>query len=142
VSSAETLDGSRARPTIVHAFSRSPAKGGTIVQPTTSELRFRYGEASAAELQAVVEEVLSELQDQTSEAAEQARQAGLDPVVLATADVSVREEQQGLDPLMTTILVEIVVQVGAHVVTQFWDDVIWPRLRRRLGAKAVGDEVQ
>ena len=111
------------------------------MQPTAiSELRFRYGEASAAELQVVVDEVLAEMRDQTSEAAEQARRAGLDPDAIA-ASVSIREEQQGLDPLATTILVGIGVEVGSHVAKQLWDLVIWPRLRRRLGAKAVGEQV-
>ena len=113
------------------------------MQPTaSSELRFRYGEATAAELQAVVDEVLAELRDETSEAAEQARQAGLAPDAIAATSVTVREEQQGLDPLATTILVGITVEVGSHVAKQLWDQILWPRLRRRLGAKAVGEQVQ
>jgi len=111
------------------------------VQPaTTSELRFRYGQASAGELQGIIDEVLTELYDDTSEAAEQARQAGLDPHELAGADVIVREEQQGLEPLSTTILVGITARLGSHMAQTLWDGVIFPRLRRRLGAKAVGDQ--
>lgn len=109
---------------------------------STNELRFFYGEASGDELQAVVDEVLLELRDPGSEAAQQARQAGLDPHLLASADISVREEQQGLDPLLTTVLVGITVEVGSHVAKKFWDEVVWPRIRRRLGAKAVGDETE
>lgn len=110
------------------------------MQPTTSELRFRSGEASAADIQVVVDEILAELSDETSEAAKKARKAGLDPPVLASASVTVRERGQGLEPL-TIILVGISIRVGSHVVRQFWDEVLWPRLRRRLGVKAVGKEI-
>lgn len=110
------------------------------MQPTTSELRFRYGQASAAEIQVVVDEVLAELSDETSEAAEKARKAGLDPPLLASANVTVRERGHGVDAL-TMILVGISIRVGSHVARQFWDEVIWPRLRRRLGARAVGEEI-
>jgi hypothetical protein len=108
------------------------------MQPTaTSQLRFRHGDASAVELQAVVDEVLAELRDQASEAAEQAQRAGLDAEAVAAASINVREEQQGLDPLATTILVTIAPGLGSHMAIQLWDQVIWPRLRRRLGAKAL-----
>jgi hypothetical protein len=112
------------------------------MQPTVSELRFRYGQASAAELQAVVDEVLAELGNPTSEAADRARRAGLDPGDLTGAEVDVREEQQGLEPVSTTILVSIATGVGTHIATKLWDEVIWPRLRRRLGARPLGDQVQ
>jgi hypothetical protein len=97
------------------------------MQPTVSKLRFRYGQASAAELQLVVDEVLAELGDQTSEAADRARRAGLDPEELTGAQVDIREEQQGLKPISTTILVSIATGVGTHIATKLWDDVIWPR---------------
>jgi hypothetical protein len=112
------------------------------MQPTASELRFHYGQATAAELQAVVDEILAELRDPTSEAADRARRADLDPQALASSEISVREEQQGFEPISTTILVGIATGVGTHIATKFWDEVIWPRLRRDLGAKAVGDEVK
>jgi hypothetical protein len=111
------------------------------MQPNARQLRFRYGEASASELQAVVDEVLTELREDPSEAADRARQAGLDPQQLAGSEVSVREEQQGLEPASTTILVTIVTAVGTHIATKLWDEILWPRLRRRLGAKAVGEKV-
>jgi hypothetical protein len=109
---------------------------------STTELRFRRGQASAAQIQAVVDEVLAELSDPTSEAAEQAREVGLDPDTLAEAKVSVNDGQQGAEPILTTILIGIVIKLGADVGKQLWDDVIWYRVRRRLGAKAVGEEAK
>jgi hypothetical protein len=112
------------------------------MQPVTrSELRFHYGQASANELQEVIDTVLVELRDESSEAAEQARESGLDSHILADAKVSVSEDQ-GVDAVATTIVVGIIVQLGSHITKQFWDEVIWPRVRRRLGAKAVGDKIE
>jgi hypothetical protein len=113
------------------------------VQPvSSSELRFRYGQASASELQALVDDILTELRDQTSETALQAREAGLDPSVLGDADISIHGEQGGLDPVLTTILVGITIQGGSNLAREFWDAVILPRLRRRLGTTALGAEVE
>jgi len=114
------------------------------MQSDTGEFRrrFRYDQASAAELQAVVDEVLAELRDPTSEAVSQARLVDLNPQVLANSQVGIREEKQGFEPISTTILVSIVTGAGTHIATKFWDEVIWPRLRKSLGAKAVGDEVK
>jgi hypothetical protein len=113
------------------------------MQPeTTSQLRFYYGEATATELQTVADEVLNELGTPTSEAAKQARQANLNPEILSSAKIEIIEEQQGAEPILTTVLVGITIQVGSDIAKRLWDEVIWPRLRRRLGARAVGDEVK
>lgn len=124
-----------------HSLVRSLPQKGTPMQPTISEFSFRYGEASATEIQGVVDEVLAELGDATSEAAEGARTAGLDPPVLASADVTVCERGQGFEPILVTILIGISIRAGSHVARNLWDDVLWPRLRRRLGANAVGEEL-
>jgi len=102
------------------------------------ELRFQHGQASAARIQEAVDEVLVDLADPRSRAAELARDARLDPDALAKATVSVEEEGQGFDPLTTTILLTIATDVGAHLIKQFWDAVIWPRIRARLGVDALG----
>jgi hypothetical protein len=110
------------------------------MQPTTIELRFRADQASAAEIQVVVDEVLAELRDETTEAAEKARKAVLDPPTLANARVDISEQGHGLDPL-TVIVVGITIRAGSHVAIKLWDDVLWPRLRRRLGGRAVGEKI-
>lgn len=107
----------------------------------TLHKEFRRGDASADELQQVVDEVLAELKDPESEAASTAQRAGIDSVELLGVQVSVSEGQQGAEPVLTTILVGILVSATSKVAESLWKDVIWPRIRRRLGWTAVKDEV-
>ena len=74
--------------------------------------RFERGEATAAEIEDVAREVVGELRDPDSEASRDARAAGLDPAV----------------------------STGAKVAETLWKEVIWPRVRRRLGVRALGAE--
>jgi hypothetical protein len=110
-----------------------------VQAPARTELRFAHGDANADEIQAVVDQVLDELSDPASEAADAAARAGLDPAAAGSAAVLVREGGQGLDPVLTPIIVGITVSAGSKVAESLWKDVLWPRLRRRLGVKAVGD---
>jgi hypothetical protein len=109
------------------------------VEPIT-ELRYERGEWSAAELQATVDEILAELADPASEAAEAARSAGLDPAELAGAEVRVREAEHGLEPV-TSILVGIAVNLGTSAALALWRDVLWPALSARRGDDALGEPV-
>jgi hypothetical protein len=109
-----------------------------MVESTTVEWRFARGDATAHELQSVVDEVLAQLTDPSSEAARAARRAGAEPAELSAATVRVREGEHGAEPLLTTILVGIAVSAGSRVVETFWTDVIWPQVRRRLGVAALG----
>jgi len=104
---------------------------------TRTELRFRRGDAGADDIQTVVDEVLAELSEPESEAARAAVAAGLDPAVAGSAAVEVREGGQGLDPVLTPIIIGITVSAGSKVAETLWKDVLWPRLRRRLGVGAV-----
>ena len=104
------------------------------------QLEFRRGDASATQLQSVVDEVLTELSSPDSEAAQAARAAGLDVDDLAEAQVQVREGQQGVEPIATTIIVGIAVSIGSKVTESLWKDVLWPRIRRRLGWTAVKEQ--
>jgi hypothetical protein len=103
------------------------------------ELRFSREEAGAAELQGVIDEVIAELDDSSSESAKLAREAGLDPGELGDADVSVAEEAQGVEPV-TMIIVAVAGSFGGEVAKTLWREVIWPRVKRRLGVAAVGPE--
>ncbi len=103
------------------------------------EMRFRRGQSGAIDLQRVVDEVIYELGDPSSEASEKVREIGLDPNTLSQARISVIEENEGVEPISTTILVSIAVKVGAHAAQKFWDEVIWPRIRRRLGGIPIGE---
>jgi hypothetical protein len=102
--------------------------------------RFARGEATAAEIEDVAREVLAELRDPDSEASEAARAAGLDPAVLTDARPEVTEGEQGVEPVLTTIVVGIAVSAGSKVAETLWKDVVWPRVRRRLGVRALGAE--
>jgi hypothetical protein len=101
--------------------------------------RFGRGDAGADEIQASVDEILAQLADPGSEVAEAARAAGIEPGDLGEVTVDVREDRQGAEPLLTAILVGIAVKAGSTAVESLWRVVIWPRLRRRLGAGVLGE---
>jgi hypothetical protein len=102
-------------------------------------LIFQRGDASAEEIQVVVDEVLAGLSDAGSADARAASAAGLDPNAVAGAEVRVREGEQGAEPFLTTVAVAIAVKAGSTVADDLWTKLIWPRVRRRLGATAVGE---
>lgn len=108
------------------------------MEPEHVELRFRRGQATALEIQEVVDQVLDELREPGSEADELAKEAGLEPREVAGATILVSEEP-GFDPLTTAIIVGITINVGSHIAVKLWDDVIWPRLKRDRGGQAVGE---
>jgi hypothetical protein len=100
---------------------------------------FKHGAVPASKMDAVAREVLAELADPTSEASTTAAAAGLDPAALADARVEITEARQGLDPIFTPIIVGIAVSASSKVAETLWKEVIWPRIRRRLGKDALGD---
>lgn len=103
-----------------------------------SEQRYERGDASADELQEVVDDILGQLATPDSEAARAARTAGLEPAEFSAVAVEIREGAQGAEPVLTTIVVGIAVSAGTRVAETFWEEVLWPRLRRRLGVRALG----
>lgn len=110
-----------------------------MIEPE-SQLSFRRGSTSARELQQVIDDVLAELSRPDTEAARAAQDAGLPVRDLMSAEVRVEEGEQGAEPILTTILVGIAVKAGSVVAERLWNDVLWPRIRRRLGADALGDQ--
>jgi hypothetical protein len=106
-----------------------------------SVMTFRRGDTTAQELQQIVDEVLAELAEPDSEAARSARSAGVELGDLTGAQVLIREGEQGAEPILTTILVGIAISASSKVAESLWNDILWPRLRRRLGARALGDPV-
>ena len=107
--------------------------------PTTVELRYRRGDASADEIAAVVAEILTGSGEPAGTLAAEARAVGIDPEVLAGASVEVREGAQGVEPVLTSIVVGITVRTTSTLAEALWTKVIWPRLRRRLGTRAILD---
>jgi hypothetical protein len=106
--------------------------------PGMFEQRYQRGDASATELQEVVDEILGQLTEPDSEIGRAARDAGLEPAALSGVHAEVYEGAQGAEPILTTIVVGIAVAAGSKVAETLWSEVIWPRLRRRLGARALG----
>ena len=83
-------------------------------------LRFARGSASAAEVERSVAAILAEDQ------------------IDAIASVRVTETQ-GADPVTITVIVTILTQVGVHAAERAWDEIVWPKLRRRLADDALGE---
>jgi hypothetical protein len=108
---------------------------------STTDMRFRRGQVGARQLHGEVQLALRELDDPDSDAARRAREMGLGATTLADAKVVLVEEQQGLDPVTTTILVTIMTELGAHAAATLWDVIILPRLKRKFGIRALGEKV-
>jgi hypothetical protein len=102
--------------------------------------RFQRGDATASQIQDVAQEVLAELHRPGTEANTAARTAGLDPGTLTDARADVTDGEHGVEPVLTTIVVGIAVSAGSKVAESLWKDVLWPRIRRRLGVRALGAE--
>ena len=108
------------------------------MEQQTVHWRFERGDAGADEIQLSVDEILAQLTDTTSEASGAARAAGIEPAGLEGVTVEVREGRQGAEPILTTILVSVAVKAGSTAAETLWREVIWPRLRRRLGTRVLG----
>ncbi len=105
----------------------------------TATLHFARGSASGSEIEEAARAVLAELDDPTSEAAAAATRNGLDATALRGARIDVAETEHGADPFLTPIIIGIAVSAGSKVAETLWKEVLWPRIRRRLGADALGD---
>ncbi len=110
---------------------------------TDFQQRYRRDDhsAGAARIERTAREVLAELADPGSAASGTAVAAGLDLAELADARIQVVDGDQGFEPVATTILVSIAVSAGTKVAETLWTDVVWPRVRRRLGEDALGESV-
>lgn len=106
------------------------------------QFRFRRGQADADALQAVVDETLTELGDPGSQAADDAKRAGLDPAELTDSEIRVHEDSQGMDPVLAAILISFGSKMAEKAAEALWDKVFWPRIRKRLGPLAVGDRTE
>lgn len=106
------------------------------------KMRYRRGDATADEIRAVADDLIRELADPTSEAGAEAMAAGIDPAsVRGAVTVEVEETAQGAEPFLTAVLVGITVSAGSQIAESIWKDLLWPRIKRRLGAGALGPRV-
>lgn len=108
-----------------------------MTEEAVTTLRFLEGAADLEDLEAEITSALAELGDSTSDLARSALMAGLNPGDLQSAGVSVRKEGDGFGPVV--LLIAISVPVTSHIIDKLWDDIIWPRVKDRLGADALGE---
>lgn len=100
-------------------------------------LEFDRG-AGAKKLQHALDEIVAELRTPGSEAAEAAQAVGVEEAELKDITLVASEKGQAMDPLTAAILITVVGNFASDRLDELWDEVIWPRLKFRLGAKAVG----
>lgn len=110
--------------------------GGFMPEENTLTLRFASNAADVHDLEEEISSILREISDPASDAANAALAANLNPSDMSGAHTSVTEEDKGFGPV--AILIAITVPVAAHIINKFWDEVIWPQIKGRLGADALG----
>jgi hypothetical protein len=100
------------------------------------DLRFVGGAGEPEEIEAEIMSIFRDLTDPTSEVAESASAAELELPEMRGAQAKVTKEAKGFGPVV--ILIAISVPAATHIVNQLWDDVIWPRIKKKLGADTLG----
>jgi hypothetical protein len=101
------------------------------------ELRFRSGAASIRDLQEELAAALTELADPASDMARTASELGIASHEFARSGGSVDQAGKGFGDAV--IVVAIFAPAANHALRNVWDELIWPRLKSRLGADALGD---
>jgi hypothetical protein len=99
-------------------------------------LRFASGAADVYDLKSEISAILAELGDPATEVARSASAFGLDISEFRAAQVDVSKEAKGFGDIALLIL--ITAPAATHVLNKAWDDIIWPRIKARLGADALG----
>jgi hypothetical protein len=110
------------------------------------QLFYARGELSADQLQSEIAQFLQALDNPGSSALEaELIAAGLDPAAVASVDwrnaITVRTSESGADPAATVLLVALAPSVNL-VVKDVWTKIVLPRIRRRWGADAIGQQRQ
>ena len=103
------------------------------------KLLYWAGGASIEELQEEISRILAELGDPDSELSRVASERGIASHEFAGSQGIVDQEGKGFGDVVVAIV--ILAPSINHAVRNIWDDLIWPSLRSRLGADAVGSEV-
>lgn len=106
------------------------------------EVFYEPGMREPSELVDFVGELLRELRD-GGNAQREAREAGVDVTELlnepeTSKEILIKSEGSGFDPISTVIVVTIV----RPMVLDLWRQVFLPRIQRRWGATAIGQEVR
>jgi hypothetical protein len=99
-------------------------------------LTFASGKAPIDEIQEELDAISKELRDPNSDAARRAAELGVDPSQLPSFEAKVETKQgfAGAD-----ILIQIGIAIAKDVAEKLWTDVIWPRIRKRIGPDGLGE---
>jgi hypothetical protein len=108
-----------------------------MTENSSLSLRFRGHAATVEDLQAEISAALRELGDPASSFANRASEADFNAAEFAGAEVSVAEDAKGFGEVL--ILITIAAPAATHIINKVWDDLIWPRIKSRLGADALGE---
>lgn len=106
------------------------------------EVFYEPGTREPSELLEFVRELLREIRD-GGNALREAREVGVDVAELLNEpetkqEISIKPRKSGFDPISTVIVVSIV----RPMVLDLWRKVFLPRIERRWGATAIGQEVK
>jgi hypothetical protein len=111
----------------------------TIDSSRTLTLRYRSGAANIRDFQAELSSALADLANPASELAHAASGLGIESHEFVRAGGSAEQEGKGFGDVI--IVVAIFAPAANHALRNVWDDLLWPRLKSRLGADAIGDAV-
>lgn len=100
--------------------------------PSETEFRFWRGSSGAADLESAITAIVSDIKN------ERASDLVATPEIPEDFQVTVREESSGFEPVTTTIVLSFLGGAAGAAGKRMFDEVIWPRLRKRLGANALG----
>jgi hypothetical protein len=108
------------------------------------ELVYARGELSVDQVQAEIAQFWRALDNPGSSALEaELNAAGLDRAALANLDrenaITVRAGRSGADPLAVVLLVTLAPSTN-RIIKDLWGTVVLPRIRRRWGDDAIGEE--
>jgi hypothetical protein len=112
--------------------------------PIADEIVYSRGELSIIQIEAEIAQFQQELGTSNSPMVDSELQAaGLDRAALANVDlrnaITVRAGNSGADPTAVLIIVSLAPSAN-RVVKDLWATVLLPRIRRRWGDDAVGEE--
>lgn len=112
--------------------------------PVADEIVYSRGELSIDQIEAEIAQFWQELDISTSSMLDSELQAaGLDRAALANVDqrsaITVRPGTSGADPTVVLIIVSLAPSAN-RVVKDLWATVLLPRIRRRWGDDAIGEE--
>lgn len=103
-------------------------------------LRFQRGARGAKALQQAIDEILIELRADPVALEREARPSDVSVTDLAGVQIEVAESEAGVEPFSTFLLIKFVGGMSAAAGGKIFNMLIWPRIKRRLGSDALGDE--